>query len=469
MKSRLALAFTLLAAAPAVAQPAAKAAPPVDDMTAFEKDLDALFVRGGLTAEQAAARAGSVSPTVHRRNAELLASMANSTTAELARIPQVSGKLAYERFSFISPFLLPNPINPAMPFKIAFLQNSYDAQGNLGLAISDYVVRFPKLVDAAHLGEEAARVNMQSAEVSAGQDARVAYYEWVRAKLEVLIAQRQLLQVQTTLTQVRALAEVQRLSKADLLRVESQEAEAEQTLDQLQNLSQLREEQLRLLIGAREEEPLAIGEDIRQDVTAPAAAALEEMVGHAQHNRLEFRALDAGIAAKDKQREAELANMLPRLSAFGTVEDARPNPRVFPQADKFEFTWLLGVQMTWSLNDGLVARATQHRLIAEADELRADKENLLHGTRLEVLSAQQAVQIAVHALATSQKGLAAAEEGYRVRKELLAAERATAVELVDAETDLTRARIAALNARVDLRVALSQLAHALGDDTAHAK
>ena len=88
----------------------------------------------------------------------------------------------------------------------------------------------------------------------------------------------------------------------------------------------------------------------------------------------------------------------------------------------------------------------------------------MRGTRLQILQAQQAVQLAQHALQTSQKGLTASEEGYRVRKELLNAERATAVELVDAETDLTRARITALNARVDLRVALAQLAHALGND-----
>ena len=74
------------------------------------------------------------------------------------------------------------------------------------------------------------------------------------------------------------------------------------------------------------------------------------------------------------------------------------------------------------------------------------------------------LQLAQISLATTQKGLAASEEGYRVRRELLNADRATAVELVDAETDLTRARIAALNARVDLRVALAQLAHALGQD-----
>jgi outer membrane protein TolC len=198
-------------------------------------------------------------------------------------------------------------------------------------------------------------------------------------------------------------------------------------------------------------------------------AAFEENVRHATQRRFDFRALDLGISARVKQAQAEIALGFPRLSAFGTVEDARPNPRVFPQSDTFKFTWLAGVQLTWQLGDTLTAEAEHKRLIAEADELRADRENLYRGTRIEVLSAMEALQLAQLSLVTTQKGLAAAEESYRVRRELQAAQRATAVELVDAETDLTRARIAALNARVDLRVAITQLVHAIGNDTATAK
>jgi outer membrane protein TolC len=360
-------------------------------------------------------------------------------------------------------------MNPMMPFTVPFLENSYDFQATAVVPLSDIVLRTPRLVAAAQAGEDASRAGRRSAEVSAGQDARLAYYEWVRAKLQVLVAKRQLTQVRTTLKQVRALAEVQRLSRAELLRVESQEAEAERTLDQLQNLAELREEQLRLLIGARDGEALTIGEDIRRELAAPEAKDLNELVDRARHKRLEFRVIDLGIAAKEKQRGAEATNMLPKLSAFGTLEDANPNPRVFPQTEAYTLTWVAGLQLTWTLNDVLLESTTTHRLRAEADELRADRESLLRGTRIEVLAAEQGVQIALHALQTSQKGLVAAEEGYRVRKELLNAERATAVELVDAETDLTRARIAALNARVDLRVALTQLAHAIGDDTTTAR
>ncbi len=110
----------------------------------------------------------------------------------------------------------------------------------------------------------------------------------------------------------------------------------------------------------------------------------------------------------------------------------------------------------------LLSRQTDQRIQAEISELRADRDNLDRGTRIQVLAAQQAVLVAQHALLSSAKGLEAAEEAYRVRQALLAAQRATAVELVDAETELTRARIASLDARVDLRVALVQLAYAAG-------
>jgi outer membrane protein TolC len=471
MTVRLVIALTFLAAAPALAQPAPKApprpaAPVVDDMAAFEKDLDALFVHGGLTADTAASRAGGVSPAVHRKLAELEAAAASTHSVELTRLPIVGGKASYTRLSYIAPVSL--PLGP-VTFTIPFLQNSYVLQGTLTVPLSDYLVRIPKAIDAAQLAEQAARENWRSSGLNAAADARVSYYEWVRAKLQVLVAQRQLAQVQATLGQVRALAEVQRLSRADLLRVESQAAEAEHTLDQLKLLEGLREEQLRLVIGAPGEERLAIGEDIRADLHAPPPAALDELMKRAEQRRLEFRALDAGIAAKELQRKSEQSNLFPHLSAFGAIDYDRPNARYFPQVDEFKYTWQVGVQVTWTLNDTLQSRTNDFRLRAETDELRADRDSLYRGTRVEVLAAEQAVQLAVHALDTSQKGLIAAEEGYRVRKELLNAERATAVELVDSETDLTRARITALNARVDLRVAMSQLAHAIGDDAAQAK
>ncbi len=467
MTLRYTLALTLLAVSPALAQPAQTPAPtaavaPADDMTTFEKELDALFSSGGLTADQAAQRAAKVSPTVRRSAAEIEVAIAQAQAAELSRVPQVGASLGYTR---LSPIDVPVFGDPAMGgFSFPVFYNQYVASARATINLSDYVLRYPKLIDAAKLAAEVARVAGHSSAVNAGQEARLAYYEWVRAKLQNLIAKRQLEQVRTTLRQVRALAEAQRLSRADLMRVESNEAVAEQASIQLQNLADLREEQIRILVGAPPEQPLSIGEDIRLDLTAPGGAKLDELVGTAKKQRLDFKVLDTGIEAKEKQRAAERASLYPKLSAFGQVDYSNPNQRIFPLEDEFNLTWSVGAQVTWTLNEHLFAKTTDRRLRGETNELRADRENLERGTRIQLLAAQQSVAIAQAALATSAKGLAAAEEGYRVRRELLNAQRATAVELVDAETDLTRARIASLNARVDLRVAMVQLAHALGND-----
>jgi cobalt-zinc-cadmium efflux system outer membrane protein len=430
-------------------------------MAGFDQDVGALFSASGMTADQAAARAAQASPDVRRKVAELGVAIVAKETTSLQRVPFVQGKASYTRLSYIAPFEIPLG---TMTIPIAFLQNSYDLVATTTVPISDYFVRYPRLMKSADQNIAAARLSEQSTAVNAGQDARLAFYEWVRARLQVLVAKRQLGNVQATLKQAQALADAQRLSKADLLRIESQEAEAEQTVDQLANLESLREEQLRLLIGAADSEPLAVAEDVRGDIAAPGSTSLDDLVKHASDHRLDLRTIDQSLVAKQAQYDGSEADLYPKLSVFATAEDARPNQRIFPQTDEFRFTWLAGVQVIWTLGDTLTAKTTRARVHAEAAELRADRENLVRGQRIELLSAQQAVSLAVHSLATSQKGLQAAEESYRVRRELLAADRATAVELVDSQTDLTRARIAALNARVDLRVALAQLAHALGDD-----
>jgi len=461
-------AMLFLVSTPAFGQPAKKQpAPPAPEQgtqptgQTFEAELEALFVKDGLTADQAASRAAGASPAVRAAAARIDIAVAQAEQAELVRVPRIGATATYTRLSPLDPFVIGDP---SMGGVIDFAENTYAVQGQLAVALSDYIVRYPKLVNAARLGTEAARVTKQASEIDASQDARLAYYEWVRSRLQVMVARRQLTQVRSTLGQVRALAEAQRVSTADRMRVESQEAQADQVVDQLDKLADLREEQLRLLIGAPANQRLAIGEDVRAEFTAPAAGELDGLLGTAKKQRLEFRALDVGIRAKEQQLAAEKAALFPRLSAFASADYARPNQRQFPQTDEFTLTWAAGLQVSWTFNDTLVARANNRRIVAEKRELVANRESLEQGTRLAVLAAQQAVLIAQHALETSAKGLVAAEEAYRVRQALLAAQRATAVELVDAETELTRARIAALNARIDLRVATAQLAHALGND-----
>jgi outer membrane protein TolC len=82
--------------------------------------------------------------------------------------------------------------------------------------------------------------------------------------------------------------------------------------------------------------------------------------------------------------------------------------------------------------------------------------------RRQVSAALQALLDARAAIRTSEHGLQAAEESYRVRRALFQNGRATSTELLDAELDLTRARRSALGARLELRMARARLEFAVG-------
>jgi outer membrane protein len=422
-----------------------------------------VFSPGGLTADDAARRAGRVAPAIARKAAALAAAAADLGRARLALAPIVGGKATYTRLSPLDTLVLPLG---GQTLTIPFLVNSYDATAQISVNVSDYAARDPALIEGARRAVDAARLDGEAGAASVGEQAREQYYEWLRAQLALLVVRRQLAQVESTLTQIRALVDVQRASTADLLRVESQRAQARQAVDQLDAAVALREEQLRLLIGATADEPLRVGEDPRAELPPGALGggeAFPALADRAAHRRRELAALDAGIHAKDAQRAAEVANLLPRLTAFALVDYGDPSARVFPQQDAFRLTWAAGAQLSWVINDGLVAGRARDRLAAEADALRADRANVDHQIRVEVLAAAQTLTLARRAIEISQQGEKAAEESYRVRRDLFAAARASVVEMVDAETELSRARIAALDARIDLRIALARLRYATGE------
>ena len=430
--------------------------PRATDLVAFQQDLDKVFESDGLTADEAARRAAKAAPLMARKRASIEVASAELSRSKRTLLPVIAGKAAYTRLSHLDPVMLPLG---GQVFVIPFLDNSYSVGAQALVNVSDYLVRDPATIGGASEALNAAKLDRQGASAAIGQQAREIYYEWMRARLQVLVAKRQLSQVESTLAQVKTLVEVQRASTADKLRVESQRAQAQQTIDRLSSAVELREEQLRLLTGTPGDEALSVGEDVK----VPDLPELDELAAKATERRPEVKAIEAGISAKESLRRADGSTLLPRVSAFATVDYADPNPRVFPQKDELRLTWAVGLQLNWVINESLVASDTRRRIAAETDELRADRRGLEQRVRLEVLGAMQAVKLARRAIKTSQQGVDAAEEGYRVRKDLFGAGRASVVEMVDVETELSRARIAALDARIDLRIALAKLAYATGD------
>jgi len=101
---------------------------------------------------------------------------------------------------------------------------------------------------------------------------------------------------------------------------------------------------------------------------------------------------------------------------------------------------------------------------ARAAAIIANANGTRDNIQVEVTQMLQAVHEADFAIDSSTRELASAEEAYRVARELFNNGRGTSTTLADAESDLTRARLDLLNAKVTARTARVRLEHALGRD-----
>ena len=249
------------------------------------------------------------------------------------------------------------------------------------------------------------------------------------------------------------------------MRAESQVASAQLLVERARNLAALTEDQVRTAMHDPKSRQYQIGEDI----TARARRADQqerfgELYVEALRKRLELRAIERTIASLRQQRKVAKAGELPRLDAFANAYLSNPHPRYVPQEEEWRATWDAGLQLSWSPNDLGTWSADARMVEAQRARLAVEKRALEDGLRAQVLAAHQGIQEARLAFQTTARGIKAAEEGYRVRRELLKYGRATSVEVIDAQTNLLRAQLDRINAHVDLLIARVKLDHAVGRD-----
>jgi outer membrane protein TolC len=329
--------------------------------------------------------------------------------------------------------------------------------------LSDYFLRVPQNHAAAKYAARAAGELQSATRGDVALDARLAYYDWVRAVYQVRVAEQSLAQAKKHADTAHHQAEVGTATRADVLRVDAQVADAQLGLERARTNETVTREEMRALLHDGDDVSYRIGESVAATPALPQSFA--ELWAQARKQRPELRAGQAQAQALDKQAQAQRAAWLPRLDLVGGVDYANPNQRSFPMEDEWSKSWDVTVQLSWTPTDLMGGRAGQRAAEARTQAARAELRQSEDAVRVEVLNAYEAYQGARVSVDAATTSLTAAEEAYRVRKELFDNGRATSLELTDAELTLTQAQLDAVNARVDLRVALAMVAHAVGGET----
>jgi outer membrane protein TolC len=471
-----------------LATTAAGAAPPAagdtDEAATLVSKLGNVLGRpGGLTSDTVATRAAATSFDVKSKRDDIEAAAAQVDQALVGYFPRLNLTGRYTRLSPIAvpglgnlvlatqPGGLPGqpPVDTttliSQPFQFPVLLNQTLLQASLNVPLSDYLLRIPQGYAAATKNEKAAKLSEGAARLKAASDARVVYYTWVRAKLQEIVADQAYKQASGHLVDARHGFDAGTLSKADVLRFESQAASSLLLVERAKSLAEVTETQIRVAMHDPAPGAYEVGETVvGEQPTVAGTENLAALWSEAAAARLETKALQQTSDALREQAKVARAGNLPKLDAFGDAIYANPNQRIFPLENAFRATWDVGVQLTYSPNDIALAGASGKNLDARASSLVSQREALEDGIRIEVTQARNAFREAEATIESTAQGLAAAEEGYRVRRSLFRNGRATAIELTDAETDLTRSRLEAINARIDARIAKVRLEHAVGRD-----
>jgi outer membrane protein TolC len=392
--------------------------------------------------------------------------------------PRLIGSMRYTRLSptesaalgtiVVAPGASPGVLPPnaplaAVPLSFDSPLNQYVATASFQVPLSDYLLRFPQLTAAARASATAATLVAQATRLQVATDAQATYYAWVRARLQLDVTRQALAQARGHLADIAAAQSAGAASLADRLRVEAQVSAAELLVARTETLVTVLDRQLRTLMHDPSNRRYEIGGE-PENQPGRTEAGEAALVDEALTRRLELRALAANEATARAQARATRIAGLPRLDAVANAAYARPNQRVFPLKDEFRGSWDAGLVLTWAPTDMFGTEAARRAAHARGDAVAAERQALGDAIRIEVAQALQAVREAEVAMGSSARGLAAAEESYRVRRLLFQNGRATSVELTDAETDLLRARLEALSARIDRQVARIRLDHAVGRD-----
>jgi outer membrane protein TolC len=485
----------VLAVAGAVAEaqgeiPAPEAAP--ETATVLGDAFRELLVPHGLTADAAAELAKARAPGMKRAEAGVDVASARAKEARAAFFGRAEVGYRYTRIKKITNppiFQAPDGFDPATLDMLTnnvtdpsaqqlfqyygallgglsnatfpILQNRQALFASYTYPVSDVFFRVLPGYRAADRAREASELELVAATANVERDARTAYFEYARALSANIVAQQSLVQMEAARNQIKALVEGGVLPPVDLMRVNAQLASVEVGVARAALGVRVTEQLLRALLGLDSAEAIALATSVL-DEPAGVDFTEEEALEMAMSQRPELKALRAATEAQRYAARAAAGGRYPQVFAAGNAEYSNPNPLIFPQEQRFRSSWDVSAIVRWSPDEAVIAERRREAALAELQRIEADETALTDALRVEIAQAHRGFEAARIALDAARVGLEAAEESYRVRVMQLDAGAAVTRDLIDAESDLTRARLELVYAVVGIRQARVALDYAIG-------
>jgi outer membrane protein TolC len=411
-----------------------------------------------LSLEEATARAIAASHRLAEARARAGAAEAAVAVRRLADHPVVGVTAAYTRTNHVPEFVVPGPTG-APRVLYPDVPNNYLTRLNLQWPIYTGG-RTDTLELAARAEASAASADVAVAEADLRLEVARAFWALVTAQATAAVLDQSLVRTRAHLNDVRERFKAGLVPPNEVAAAEAQESRQRMLLIEARNQHVVSSAELARLIGV--DLGQAIEPTAALELAAATGSTADALAAEARSLRHERTALQQRIEAADLQARAAAAGSRPTVALTGGVDYGRPNPRIFPRADKWNESWDAGVSVAWPLWDGGRSRAEALQASGAAAAARQRLAEFDSVLSLELRQRLLEIDSGRAAVAAASDAVRAATEARRVVSERYRVGVATQTDVLDADVALLQAELDRTRALAGVRFAEARLARASG-------
>lgn len=279
-----------------------------------------------------------------------------------------------------------------------------------------------------------------------------AYYDVLRVRAQVAVAQETLQRTKDTLQQAQTRLRVGEVAETDVLRVEVEVAQAEQNLTTMQNDRRLVLTVLARTVGVQESLQV-----VEPAPPRPPREGYEQLVTTALQQRQDLRALEFAVNIARHRKNLVLARYAPQIDTQWRYD--RRDTETFAERDNF---WTLFLNFRIPLFDGGVREIDLMEQEENLGQAQLQVDRLRKDIAVEVQQALVATETLSATLETLKKQVTLAERNYDLTTKQYRVGEATSLDVNNALNILNLVRVRLTDQTYAYQLALLNLERVVG-------
>jgi outer membrane protein TolC len=307
---------------------------------------------------------------------------------------------------------------------------------------------------AASKAADAQRDSAEAARLDTVYAVSQAYYRVLEARELLRVGENSRSQREAFFKLTDSYQKAGKATRLESLKAEAQLLDAERSLVQAREALRISELILKKTIGIGVSASIDIAERSPEEFSEPGNEEL--MLAQMYENNPDLK---KSAQLKDQSRlfiDSASGSYLPEISLQGTY--GYRDRDVGGSGDE----WMAGVFLEWSLFEGGITRAQVGKARARFRETEWSDKSIRDQVQVDFRQALADIRTALASIRSSNKLVEAQDEAYKAVVEFYKRGKATYIEVLTSETDLTQARAAAVRAVGDYRAASARLDRVIG-------